>query len=373
MLMYGGMPGMMANLTVARIDPPTQAMLSKVSSPPGTPGAVATPAPVATPGAVAVDIQAEASDIVKTNRDNLVFVTGSAGAGSGFIANMDGATYLMTNAHVSAGISAADFKTLKGATIKGGAAAVAVGHDIFRMAMPAGGKAFEVMQAVDENAAIGDDVVVLGNAEGSGVINTIMGKIVGIGPNLVEIDAQFVPGNSGSPIVHLKTGKVIGVATYLVIKKYDAATREKMAAPVVRRFGYRLDSIKTWQAVDWRLFYAEADAMERIETLTKDLDAFFEDIIKNKGKVTIEEHTNPVIRTRISQWLDSKHQHLSYIDRHEADANFISFLKVACQSDLATVQGRLRYDYFQRELEGESETRNEMAKAFESIIKDIRE
>ena len=94
------------------------------------------------------------------------------------------------------------------------------------------------MDHVDENASIDDDVVVLGNAEGGGVINTIKGKIVGVGPNLVEVDAAFVPGNSGSPIIHLKTGKVIGVATYLIIaqirRRHPGARMQRAAHPALR-------------------------------------------------------------------------------------------------------------------------------------------
>ena len=52
-------------------------------------------------------------------------------------------------------------------------------------------------------------------AKGGGVINTIISQLTGIGSNLVESDAQFVHGNSGSPIIDVKNGKVIGVATYL--------------------------------------------------------------------------------------------------------------------------------------------------------------
>ena len=270
------------------IPSPTEEMLAKVSQRPaqGVPAGFGapTPNPISNPAVVSAAIEAQrtASELVKANHDNLVFVTGKDGAGSGFIAHMGGATFLVTNAHVAAGINDADFKTLEGAVLPRGAAGVAVGHDIFRMALPPNGKPFEVMNGVTENAGIGDDVVVLGNAEGSGVINTIMGKIVGIGPNLVEVDAQFVPGNSGSPIVHLKTGKVIGVATYTVTRKYDAATKEKMKEPVIRRFGYRLDSVKTWQPVNWPGFYAQAGVMEKIHTLTEALDNFFRDLYEKQ-------------------------------------------------------------------------------------------
>ena len=368
---FGRMGPMAESFAWTLIASPTQEMLAKAPQVPGSPtsGAASVPAPVQ-PSA---ETQQAASEVVKTNHNNLVFVSGKEGAGSGFIANMGGANYLVTNAHVAAGINDADFKTLDGTVVQRGAAGVAAGHDICRMALPKGGKPFEVMERVDENAGIGDNIVVLGNAEGSGVINTIMGKIVGIGPSLVEIDAQFVPGNSGSPIVHLKTGKVIGVATYSVTRKYDATTKEKMKEPVVRRFGYRIDSVKIWQPVNWQSFYAQAAAMEKIHTLTEALDNFFRDLYENKSHVTASRHANPVIKTRISQWQESKSHKLSVTDRESADANFISFLKVACQTDLADVQRSLTYDYFQRRLTEEQGTRNEMAKAFTEIIRNIRE
>ncbi len=171
---------------------------------------------------------ADPLELIKKYRDSLVFVTGSEGAGSGFIADMAGKTYLITNAHVAAGVRAATFKTLQGTPVKVGAASVAVGHDIFAMQVAPNAAPFEILRDVENNASIGDEVVVLGNAEGGGVINNIGGRIVGLGPNLVEIDAPFLPGNSGSPIIHLRTSKVVGVATYLTIRKYNsAASRER--------------------------------------------------------------------------------------------------------------------------------------------------
>jgi len=324
----------------------------------------AAPAPL-----VSAESLQQAAEIVKANHNDLVFVTGKDARGSGFIASMGGANFLVTNAHVAADISGAAFKTLDGTTVQGGAATVAVGEDVFRMELPAGGAPLEMMQGVDENAGIGDEVVVLGNAEGAGVINTIMGKITGVGPNLVEVDAPFVPGNSGSPIIHLKTGKVIGVATYLVVQDYDATTNEKMKAPVIRRFGYRLDGVKTWQPVAWQPFYAQAAIMQNVETLTADLGDFFRDLAENKGMVTPGRHTNPVIKFRIEQWIAGKNRRSSDIDQANANANFASFLKVACQTDVTAAQRQLTYDYFQRDLADQQAIRNEMSKAFEELIK----
>jgi putative protein kinase ArgK-like GTPase of G3E family len=320
---------------------------------------------------VSAEVQQSASAIIQAYNNSLVFVTGSAGSGSGFVATISGANFLVTNVHVAAGIRDAAFKTLDGTVVQGGAPSMAVGEDIFCMALPTGGKPFEIMKNVDTNAAVGDDVVVLGNAEGAGVVNTLLGKIVGIGPNLVEIDAPFVPGNSGSPIIHLKTGKVIGVATYLVTNQYDLSTNKKLKKPVVRRFGYRLDSVKGWQPVDWRAFDAQAAQMEGIDTLTDDLYDFFRDLDEHKGVVTLGRHTNPVIKTRIDDWIASKHRNSSGADIAEADANFASFLKVACESDVTAAQRQITYDYFQRDLADQKQTRDQMAKAFQEIIRAI--
>jgi hypothetical protein len=325
-------------------------------------------APTPTPVIAAGDQQAAAS-VIQTYHNSLVFVTGADAAGSGFIATIANGTFLVTNAHVAAGIRDAQFKTLDGTAVQGGTPSIAVGEDIFCMALPAGGKPLPVMKNVDQNAAIGDSVAVLGNAEGGGVVNTIIGKIVGIGPNLVEVDAPFVPGNSGSPIVHLKSGQVIGVATYSTTQEYDLTTSKKLPQPVVRRFGYRLDSIKAWQAVDQRAFDAQAIQMESIEKLTDDLADFLNDIGENNGVVTMGRHTNPVIATRIDQWVAEKSHNPSAEDIAEADANFLSFLKIACRSDVNAAQQTITYDYFRRDLSDQKQARDEMAKDFDQIIK----
>jgi hypothetical protein len=325
----------------------------------------------AAPAPIAPEIQQAASELIKTYHNSLVFANGKEGAGSGFIAASGDENFLFTNAHVEAGISGVTFKTMDGTDVPGGAGAVAVGEDVFCIAVPKGGKPFEIMQGVDANAGIGDPVVVIGNAEGGGVVNTIFGKIVGIGPNLVEIDAPFVPGNSGSPIIHLKTGKVIGIATYAVIRKYDVTTNEKMRTPEIRRYGYRLDTVSKWQAVNPQTFGTQASAMREIETLTDDLYDFFRDLSEHKGKVTAGRHTNPVIKTRIDEWLADTNRRQSANDAQWASTNFLSFLKVACLADVTAAQRQMTYDYFQRELADQKGYRDEMSKAFEEIIKGI--
>ena len=306
-------------------------------------------------------------DLVKANHSNLVFVSGTNGAGSGFIAKMGAADYLITNAHVVTALTGPAFKKLDGSQVQGTAPVLAVDHDIFRMTLAPVEKPLEVMDHVDANAAIGDEIIVLGNAEGAGVVNGIKGKIVGIGPNLVEVDAPFVPGNSGSPIIHLKTGQVIGVATYAIIKRYDAATMRAPKTPVVRRFGYRLDSVKTWQPVNSELFVAQATEMESIEKLTEDLGKLLSDVAQHHS-ITRELHTNPVIKRPIDLWFADRERQLSPSDRAMSEQNFAARLKSACISDLAAARPTLTYDYFQRKLTDEERYRESIASALDKML-----
>ena len=313
-----------------------------------------------------------AAELVKANRNNLVFVQGPEGAGSGFVARLTGANYLFTNAHVAAGVKGAAFKTLDGAQVQVGAPFIAVGHDIFCFRVAPVGKPLEIMQHVDENTSIDDEVVVLGNAEGGGVINTIKGKIVGVGPDLVEVDAPFVPGNSGSPIIHLKTGKVIGVATYLIVKQYDAATRQAMKEPRVRRFGYRVDSVKTWQPVNLSSFFAQAAEMESIEKLTEDLAKVLMDLARNH-QITPGVHTNPAIRTQLDWWISSSRRGaLGGRDAATADQNFIAGLKNLSTADIATAHQNLTYDYFIHNLTEQQQQRKSITDVFDQILQDMR-
>lgn len=111
--------------------------------------------------------------------------------------------------------------------------------------------------------------------------------------------------------------------------------------------------------------------MDAIETLTADLETFLIDLGKD-GIVKLDLHTNRAIKPRIDQWQADRKKRLSPRDVAQVNQNFLSFLKVACRSDILAAQPRLTYDYFQRQLAAEQQQRNEMAGFFDSIVKDIR-
>ena len=93
--------------------------------------------------------------------------------------------------------------------------------------------------------------------------------------------------------------------------------------------------------------------------------------LKN-GNVNASAHPNPAIKPRIDQWQADSKKRMSPKDAAAVDQNFLSFLKVACRSDLIAAQQHMSYDYFQRQLTERQQERNAMAEFFDKIIKGIQ-
>ena len=201
--------------------------------------------------------------------DKLVIINCSGpdgrSAGSGFIAKMDGKTYLFTNQHVIMGADTIRLRTAAGEELRPKGIELSAKRDIARMPLD-DRPAFEISTRFAQGSALG----VFGNSEGAGVATELFGEVTGLGADLVEVNAEFVSGNSGSPVLNTKQ-EVIGIASFVRVtwtppKKDEKKDKEKSDdedkkkgdddednKPKVktRRFCYRLDDLK-WMPVRWR-------------------------------------------------------------------------------------------------------------------------
>lgn len=169
-------------------------------------------------------------------KDKLVVITCGDMAGSGFVVRDGGRPYLFTNKHVVEN-GAVVAHRLDGTRLALGPRDNAVGRDMVRFALDEPVPAFDLAAGIPD---IGDPVVVLGNSDGRGVVTEIRGKVVGVGPREIEIDAAFVIGNSGSPVLD-RHGRVIGIATYLRDCRNDEDWSKKNTRfNGIRRFALRL-------------------------------------------------------------------------------------------------------------------------------------
>lgn len=159
-------------------------------------------------------------------------------SGSGFIAKMDGKTYLFTNQHVILGADKIRFKTTTGTTLRPRGVQLSTSMDIARLPLEEADGLI-----ISRNMTIGAPIAVFGNSEGGGVATELYGNITGVGSEIIEVSADVVSGNSGSPVLNLDR-EVIGIVSYVSWNNDDDDGSE------TRRFCYRLTGGQ-WDAVKW--------------------------------------------------------------------------------------------------------------------------
>lgn len=310
----------------------------------------------------------QATRLLNDHRSDVVLIKGKSGAaGSGFVLNQKGRKFFTSNAHVLAGVRAPTFTTLDQTPLKlkPGTALVAVGHDILMYEVLESGSGIPGPDTFAGTVAINDPIAVCGNTGGSDVITLIKGKVLGIGPDRIEISAEIERGNSGSPILHLPSGKVIGVATY--VTREEVFSGEKK----IRRFGYRLDTVKQWQPVDWARFYAEADKLEKIENVTGELAHAFSELNglnQRTNKVRKFAYDLPPIRNALDDFYGS----LEVRNQQEADRvvdNLLANLRSVSQADVTSLKTTFTYDCFRRRYVDQQEARTEI---MDLIVKVMR-
>jgi serine protease Do len=226
----------------------------------------------------------EGQALTQEQMSGIVLIEGDGGTATGFMTKIRDVDFVVTNLHVLGGNKKMSLKTLRGEEIPFQAIFGAAGSDIAIIRIASGQGDLKLASDVFKTAKIGDKVVVVGNRQGGGVATQTAGSILGLGPSRVEVNANFEPGNSGSPIVNLSTGEVIGVASYSETRRVDvdetggAAARTNgygAAAPKVEKrwFGYRIDSVAKWEAIDLTKWNAQEGRIDAFRDMSDALVA----------------------------------------------------------------------------------------------------
>ncbi len=201
-------------------------------------------------------------------RPSLVVIsTPNGGAASGFIASIGEKKYLITNEHVLSSGFPLIAKLLNGNQLKFGQLDLANDRDLVRIEIIDPVVSDLVISLEEPN--VGDTIAVFGNSDGEGVATSLEGEIQGVGPDRLEVNAPFVAGNSGSPIVDTN-GAVLGVATYITrTTDPNDWTKENTRFTKPRRFALRITDIK-WIPMKPRDYLIRADAIADLETFCMD-------------------------------------------------------------------------------------------------------
>lgn len=216
--------------------------------------------------------EAEFARFDKDYLKSVVVIEGDHMVGTGFLAEFKGKQVIFSNAHVLFGNRILRIRTVAGKELKHTRINICRDRDIV---------AYELENAEDltwlgihqdmGNVTNQEAVVVFGNSAGAGVVTTLRGKMLGIGPDKIEIDAAFVEGNSGSPIIAYPYNAVVGMATYATqTPEVDWTTRSTRFVEV-RRFGVRIDNVgwENFFPLDTGEYERALELYEQITTFTE--------------------------------------------------------------------------------------------------------
>ncbi len=243
--------------------------------------------------------QATSSDYVDKlpaeKKGAMVIITGDKGSGTGFFAKIKDNVFLVTNMHVISGQTSIKAKSMDGTDVQIAGIFGAHDADIALLKLTTVPAAFfDTEESVNTANKTGDTILVPGNSLGGGTILQTEGKIVAIGPVKIEHDAPTFHGNSGSPILSTANWKVLGVDTESVTvsmsDKSDSSSAQNSGSQIkssVRLFGYRLDSVSQWEAIEWARFAQQSKKLEDADALVNAVHA----VLKHDAN-TWKKHTS---------------------------------------------------------------------------------
>jgi S1-C subfamily serine protease len=255
------------------------------TAPPST--AAATPSPVAPPTPVAPTPATNAAPAAPTAvspavANAIVVVRGDQGVGTGFLVQTPDGPAVVTNQHVLAANPNIQITTTSGAQIKIIGYKGASDRDLALVLIQDDHYSYlDSNINVASTAQPGDEVITPGNSEGGGVVLNTRGSVLGIGPDRVEISNPIFHGNSGGPLIHTKSGKVIGVVEGATrVAPSDDLDRASLSSSnsaingTMRYFGLRLDNVPKWETLDWKQYLGETKYLDEFHEATRCLDSF---------------------------------------------------------------------------------------------------
>jgi len=198
----------------------------------------------------------------------IVIVSTDRGSGTGFVCTLNGKKYVITNTHVLRGAQRFEFHTLAKGELRPLQLEIANDRDLARVSIAA--PTASGFQVAAKKPSLGEAVSVLGNSLGQRVVTRLKGTVEGVGPEVIEISAEFVQGNSGSPIIN-SAGEVLGVATFVTRHGSKDWVTEGTRFAGTRRFGVRVTEDIDWRLISMRRFYEESSLLADCEDLLESL------------------------------------------------------------------------------------------------------
>jgi len=231
--------------------------------------------------------------LTKTVDSAVVVIRVPGGGGSGFLAFLDGKKYIVTNQHVLMGAPAPDVHIFfnDGTEAHPTKPEIVGDLDLARIEIATDR---EPLKCAAGNPALGTHVLAVGNSLDAGVITAGAGTIRGVGDTEIEVDCDFVPGNSGGPIVD-PSNSALAVATYIRFGEKDAATAGTRYEKS-RRFAVRVHDGMAWTPItQWPAYAAVGAKIHEAQRLSEEVAIAAQAIDTNTDLALFKPKTPKVI------------------------------------------------------------------------------
>jgi len=238
----------------------------------------------------------------------VVLIKGDNGEGTGFLVKTADGPEVVTNIHVISDNPHLKITTSTGAQITPLSYKGATDRDLAMIAIKDDHYNYlDLATDVGNTAQPGDEVVTPGNSEGGEVMLNTGGKVLGIGPQRVEIDNPIYHGNSGGPVFHVKSNKVVGVVAMgmpvMMTDALDKTSFESRNSAIInsmRYFGLRLDNVPKWETYDWNRFQTETLFLDQFHKRSQCLDSFLNTPDSRRGNTAMLYLTDDKLREAVA-------------------------------------------------------------------------
>lgn len=212
----------------------------------------------------------------------VVVVKGDVAEGTGFLVKTADGPAVVTNLHVISANPNVKILTTTGAQIKTLGLKGASDRDLAMVSIQDDHYTYlDLATDIRDTVETYDEVITPGNSEGGEVVLNTKGKLLGIGPERVEFDNPIYHGNSGGPVFHTKSGKVLAVVTQAMkvdtsndLDKASFENKNSAIAGSMRYFGLRLDTVPKWEIYDWNRFLSETTFLKNFHEQSRCLDSY---------------------------------------------------------------------------------------------------
>jgi S1-C subfamily serine protease len=354
----------------------------------GTPGDSVTPmAPVSPDGGVVttsappavITPPAGTGKLTDAQARAVVVIKGDVAEGTGFLVKTAAGPMVITNQHVIAANPHLQITTSAGQPVKFLGLQGAADRDLAMIPVQDNNYSYlELATDVGNTVQVGDQVITPGNSEGGGVLLNTNGVVLALGPQKVEISNPIYHGNSGGPVFHVKSGKVIGVVTEAMKvdtdNTLDKASHDNQNSAIsgeMRYFGLRLDTVAQWDNYTWARFENETEFLSEFHERSKCLDSYLNTGMNDQSEWGLYYLKDDKIK-EANQEVGDMANGGDASERVEAERNLIFNLDAVADIGMVQVQQPTNfYSYDQQRARDETGYRQALKKEIDNMSTDV--